>query len=458
MVDPASIAEKDIIFRAPVTSGKIYIREQSGYFQRIRRGLNLLLVGLFVLLPLLQFNQRQAILFDVSQQHLRFFNVSLYPQDLMVFGLLFILGAFALFYVSKKYGRIWCGFACPQTVWTLMYNWIERRIEGSANQSRQLDKQPASGIKVLKKVSKHLIWGALSLLTALVFMSYFIEAPTLYSSFFTFTASPLIQGWVWFFAGCTYINAVWIREKMCQHICPYSRFQSVMFDSATTLVTYDKQRGENRGPRKRNSRPEQLGDCVDCGLCVQVCPVGIDIREGLQYECINCGLCIDACDNTMDKFNYAHGLIKFEQAAKSKSSLVASLGYALAMCLTLSAIGTWALWRHDFEVSIIRDRHTLYRINNHGQVENTYTIKILNKSQQSKTYHLSTARLDGAVIEGSSKITVAAESHGTATIALATQHTPQQRQSQFEFVITDTKTHDTQHKTNLFYAGEGAWN
>ncbi len=387
-----------IIFKVPVAEKKIYIREQQGYFQRLRRGLNIILVALFAGLPWISWQGEQAILFDVGAQTLRFFSWVLYPQDLMIFVLLFSLAAFALFYITKKYGRVWCGFTCPQTVWTLMFNWIERRVEGTNHQSRALDNQPWFIKKSAIKGLKHLVWIVTASLTAMVFMSYFYPAYQLYTEVMTLSAPALISGWVLFFAVCTYVNAGWIREKMCQHMCPYARFQSVMFDAGTKLVTYDKHRGESRGPRKRGSNKNELGDCVDCKLCVQVCPVGIDIRDGLQYECINCGLCVDACNQVMDTFQYARNLIHFKAMKPQKVWNGALVLYGLAILGMLIGIWVWAVTRVDFEVNVARDRQQLYREHYSGLVENTFRINVLNKSNHTATYYLSISGLPVATV------------------------------------------------------------
>ena len=341
-MNPSYLSKENLIFKTSSLDDKIYIREQKGFFQRVRRGLSFILLALFILIPFIPYHGSQAVYFDIQQQQLHLFYLTLFPQDLFIFSLIFILAAFLLFYLTKLYGRVWCGFTCPQTIWLLMFNWIERRIEGTHHQSKSLDSQPFSLNKLLRKSIKHGIWITISILTALVFISYFVPVKQLYLPFFTLQASSLTVSWVLFFAVCTYINAGWLREKMCQHICPYSRFQSAMFDQSTKLVTYDNKRGENRGKRKRNHAKEQnMGDCVDCKLCIQVCPAGIDIRDGLQYECINCALCIDACDNTMEKFNYEKGLIAFSHEQKPKQGWRRHVGYASFGSLTLLAIFLW---------------------------------------------------------------------------------------------------------------------
>ncbi|WP_084144413.1 cytochrome c oxidase accessory protein CcoG [Ferrimonas kyonanensis] len=453
-VKPLPTSNQRIIFRSGVSEGKIYIREQQGRLQRIRRGLNVGLIGLFMLLPLLQYQGHQAILIDLAQQRLDLFSLSLFPQDLMIVALLFILAAFLLFTATKLYGRIWCGFSCPQTVWTLMFNWLERRVEGSHSHSRALDAQPWSGQKLAKKGVKHALWLALSLASGLTFVSYFVPVSELYPAFFSLDASLTVQAWVGFFTLCTYVNAGWLRDKVCQHICPYARFQSAMFDDNTRLLAYDAARGESRGPRKRGQKPSaSQGDCVDCDLCVQVCPVGIDIRDGLQYPCISCGLCIDACDQTMARFNYARGLIRFTSSRKGGRSVSGYLGYGVGVLLTVVAIMAWANARTSFEVNVIRDRQALYRINNQGFAENTYKFKALNKTQQPRTYGIIVQGVYGLSIEGEAYMTVAPGQHQTHVLTVALTEDAQKGQTPIRFVVVDVKTGEHLFRKSSFYAG-----
>lgn len=446
------IRQEDIIVCEPVGDNKIYIREETGRYQKIRRYLNVLLVALFIALPFLQYQGQQAILFDVGQQTLTLFKWVLYPQDLMIFALLFILAAFTLFLVTRHYGRVWCGFTCPQTVWTLGFNWIERRIEGTHNHSKALDKQTLSPRKFAVKSAKHTAWLATSLLTALVFMSYFYPATQLYREFLTFSAPALISGWTLFFAVCTYINAGWIREKMCTHMCPYSRFQAAMFDNSTSLVTYDKARGENRGPRKRNSPTHNLGDCVDCTLCVQVCPAGIDIRSGIQYECINCGLCIDACDKVMAKFGYASKLIRFARAGRTTGRRFTNYLYGMAIIAIVLAMAGWAFDRQDFEGAISRDRNTLYRENSAGRIENTYTLTLLNKSRISKQFAVTiTAPMDMRITQ-ISDIIVAPGEKRIVPFSVEAMRNPNKEMTHVSFDVIDKHTGSIEQHTVMFYA------
>ena len=448
------VRPEDVISVFPVEENKIYIREETGFYQKWRRYLNVLLIGIFILLPFVQYGGEQAILFDVGQQTFTFFAYVLYPQDLMIFALVFILAAFALFLVTRHYGRVWCGFTCPQTIWTLGFNWVERRIEGNHNQSRQLDSQAFNVKKATIKTAKHSVWIAISMLTATVFMSYFYPAITLYQELFTFSAPALITGWTLFFAGCTYINAGWIREKMCLHICPYSRFQAAMFDKNTSLVTYDSERGESRGPRKRNAERHGKGDCVDCKLCVQVCPAGIDIREGLQYACINCGLCVDACNKVMDKFNYKPNLIGFTRAGKDSGRHVTNWLYGVAIVVIVSAMFSWAYNRSDIEASIVRDRNVLYRENNAGHIENSYTLALLNKSRLTKVFELSIANSDSMTLSLTDPIIVLPGEKRMVTFSVEALIAPSKMQSEVEFAIRDKARDQTIIKPTLFFSSE----
>ncbi|MFC3031204.1 cytochrome c oxidase accessory protein CcoG [Pseudoalteromonas fenneropenaei] len=390
------IDKNSLIINPYHSEGHIYVREQKGYWQKIRRGLSWFLMILFIAIPWLNYQGQQAFLLDIGAQHFRVFGMTFLPQDLMILAWLFMAAAFALFFVTNWLGRVWCGFICPQTIWMLMFTWVEHRVEGTRNQRIKLDKADWSAEKLAKKSIKHGAWLVIAFLTATTFMTYFIPARNLYVELFAGTWSGLTWFWVGLFTLCTYGNAGWLREKMCTVACPYARFQSVMFDKDTKLVTYDAARGENRGPRKRkaNSGELGLGDCVDCNLCVEVCPAGIDIRNGLQYECINCGLCIDACNDTMSKFAYAPGLIRFssENSMIGKISRAANLkrvGYASLTLLTLGVMVVWLNLRMPIEVSVIRDRNALFRVDYTGLVENPYTLSIINKTQQPLHYQLS---------------------------------------------------------------------
>ncbi len=425
---------------------KIHIKEQKGHFQRLRTGTNTLLVLLFLLLPFINYQGRQAVLLDLAQQQFFFFGTSLFPQDFTILAWVFITAAFLLFFATVFWGRVWCGYLCPQTAWTFIFIWIETRIEGHKNRRHSLDKAPWSLNKLGKRLAKHSSWAAVSLLTGLAFVAYFVPARALYLDIFSLNASFWVGFWVALFAICTYLNAGWMREMMCLHCCPYSRFQSAMFDANTKTVTYDATRGESRGPRKRNQATE-LGDCVDCNLCVDVCPTGIDIRNGLQYECINCGACVDACDQTMDKFGYAKGLISYtsENQLKGNHSSVWDsgrfLGYGCAIIIMLIIIGVDIINRSEIQLNIIRDRQSLYRDSDqYGYIENSYQLRIRNKTQQTRHYQISIRGGNEYQLKNRSQVTIqAGEQRELPITVLAKQDKLTQAMANIAIQVTDLK-------------------
>ena len=405
---------------------QIYVRKVTGFFQRLRQKMNFVFLGVFALLPWLQYNGKQAILFDITEQRFNLWGLTLWPQDLTLLAWLCMFAAFLLFFVTTFLGRVWCGYLCPQTVWTFIFIWFEEKIEGTANQRKKLDSQKLDVNKFWRKALKHFCWVFFSILTALTFVGYFMPMQSVFIDFFTFEMSFTAAATVWFFTFCTYGNAGWMREIMCLHMCPYARFQSAMFDKDTVTVAYDYNRGENRGPRSRKQAPKDLGlgDCIDCNLCVQVCPTGIDIRNGLQYECINCGACIDACDGVMDKMNYSKGLIRYTTEHELKGHKVhfvrsKLIGYAVVLII-MSILLIWEISsREPVSLDIIRDRTELARENFNGEIENTYTLKILNKSQTNNTYRLSVKGINNAKWIGKQEIIVKAASVYTLPISIA---------------------------------------
>ncbi|MGB5445895.1 MAG: cytochrome c oxidase accessory protein CcoG [Psychromonas sp.] len=407
-------------------SKRIYVRAVYGFYQALRRYTGWGLIVLFMALPMIRWNGHQAILFDIADQQYHIFNMTLFPQDLTLLAWIFIIAAFALFFFTTYLGRVWCGYTCPQTVWTFIFIWFEERLEGSANKRKRLDQMPWSVDKVWRKTAKHAGWIAVSLLTGLAFSSYFVPVNELYADFFTFNAGFATSACVLFFAAATYINAGWMRSIVCLHMCPYARFQSAMFDKDTFIVGYDSQRGEARGPRRRKDSPKELGlgDCIDCDLCVQVCPTGIDIRNGLQYECINCGACIDACDQTMDKMGYPRGLISYttEQKLAGKKTKVLRpkiIGYGALLLIMVAMLTVNIVNLSSAEMEILRDRNALYRENSEGLIENTYTLKILNKTIKTQTYDLSFSGLEGAQLIGPEQIIIKSGEVLTQPIAIA---------------------------------------
>lgn len=425
-------------------NGKIYVRKSQGAYQKLRRYGGWFLMLLFALLPWISYDGRQAILFDLGKQQFLFFGATFFPQDLTLLALIFVIAAFGLFLLTTFLGRVWCGYLCPQTVWTFIFIWFEEKLEGSANKRRKQDNNKYSSHLIVRKTLKHIAWWAVSIITGLIFVGYFIPIKELSIEFFTFELGFLPAFWVWFFAACTYGNAGWMRAIMCLHMCPYARFQSVMFDKDTYIVGYDTQRGEQRGPRSlKQKKPDNLGDCIDCNLCVQVCPTGIDIRNGLQYECINCGACIDACDNTMERMGYAKGLISYTtehklSGNKTKIMRPKLVGYGIALTLMVGFFVTQVITTDPVNMSVLRDRNQMYRVDNHGWIENTYTLKILNKTQQTQTYHINVDGLNNVKWYGSKVITVLPGRLISQPLSLAVD--PDELTSpimKFEFIISD---------------------
>jgi cytochrome c oxidase accessory protein FixG len=291
----------------------IHPREIKGRYASLRWLCVWLTQLVFYGLPWLTWNNRQAVLFDLGARKFYIFGIVLWPQDFIYLAALLIICAYSLFLVTALAGRVWCGFACPQTVYTEIFLWIERKIEGPRSARIRLAKQPWSADKIARKSAKHTAWGAVALWTGFTFVAYFTPAHALLKEVADLTLGPWEWFWILFYSFATYGNAGWMREQVCKYMCPYARFQSSMFDKDTLIITYDKERGEPRGARTAKTEvvAKPLGDCIDCSMCVQVCPTGIDIRKGLQYECIGCAACIDACNSVMDKVDLPRGLIRY---------------------------------------------------------------------------------------------------------------------------------------------------
>ncbi|GAA6183582.1 cytochrome c oxidase accessory protein CcoG [Aliiglaciecola sp. NS0011-25] len=432
---------------------RIYVRAVEGTLETFRRFFGLIFLGIFALIPWIQFNSHQAVLFDIGAQRFNIFGLTLWPQDLTLLAWILIIGAFALFFVTTFAGRVWCGFMCPQTTWTFIYIWFEEKIEGARNKRIKLDQREMDFDKFWRKALKHFAWVSVALLTALTFVGYFTPINQLFIDFFTFDVSFWAGFSVIFFTVCTYGNAGWMREIMCTHICPYARFQSAMFDKDTFTVAYNPTRGEKRGPRSRKTSHEEIkqkgiGDCIDCNLCVQVCPTGIDIRNGLQYECINCGACVDACNGVMEKMNYPKGLISFTSehelaGGKTKIFRPKLIGYAIVLFIMTSLLAYEIIARVPLEVDIIRDRNSLFRETNDGLIENVYTLKVLNKSQAEHTYKIDVVGLEGNKYIGPTQVTVAGGEVLNLPISIAIDpYALDETVTEFQFKVTSTDSDD----------------
>jgi len=386
---------------------KVYPRSISGFFARWRWLMVFLTQLVFYGLPWLEWGQRQMVLFDLGARRFYIFGLVLYPQDFIYLTGLLIISALSLFLFTAVAGRLWCGFACPQTVYTEIFMWIEHKIEGDRSARLRLDGSPWTFEKIWKKSLKQFIWVFFSLWTGFTFVGYFVPIRELGAELLALQGTWQIF-WVIFYGFATYGNAGFLREQVCKYMCPYARFQSAMFDPDTLIVTYDAARGEQRGPRVKTAdyKAKGLGDCIDCTLCVQVCPTGIDIRNGLQYECIGCGLCVDACNSVMDKTHYPRGLIRFStQNAVAKGWSTSQIwGHVLrprvliytailvALCVAMLAS---LVVRTPLKVDVVRDRAALSRIVAGGKLENIYRLQIMNATEAPQRYRIGARGLEG---------------------------------------------------------------
>ena len=386
---------------------KIYPREISGRFERLSRLATVVLLGLFYAVPWIPWAERQAVLFDLPARKFYIFGLTLWPQDFPFLALLLMILAYSLFFFTAIGGRLWCGFACPQTVWTEIFIWMEQLTEGTRSQRMKLDKAPWSFNKFRRKFSKQFLWIAFSLWTGFTFVGYFQPIRELGADILALSVGGWTLFWGLFYGFATYGNAGYMREQVCKYMCPYARFQSAMFDNDTLIISYDEERGEPRGSRKRTEdhKEKGLGDCIDCQLCVQVCPTGIDIREGLQYECIACAACIDACDSIMDRMGYPRGLVRYttENALNHKKSRLLRprvLIYASLLVILVAILVTSLATRTPAILDVIRDRNTLYREVGSDTIENIYTLKIINQSPDAREFRLAVSGVDSISLDG----------------------------------------------------------
>jgi len=390
---------------------KIYARAVSGLFATWRWSLVWFTQLLFYGLPWLEWNSRQAVLFDLGARRFYIGPLVLYPQDFIFLTGILIISAYALFLFTAVAGRLWCGYACPQTVYTEIYMWVEKQIEGDRIARMKLDDGPWTFNKVWRKTAKQVAWIAIGLWTGFTFVGYFTPIKALAASAATLGFGPWEWFWVLFYGFATYGNAGFMREQVCKYMCPYARFQSAMFDKDTLIISYDTERGEPRGSRSRKADPAKLGlgSCIDCGLCVQVCPTGIDIRKGLQYECIGCAACIDVCDGVMDKMGYPRGLVRYDTQNGLAQHLSARqrlarifrprvLVYTAILGIILLAFFIALAMRHPFKVDVVRDRASLARLVDDGQIENIYRLQIMNATEQPQRYRVTVQGLPGIVL------------------------------------------------------------
>ena len=398
---------------------KVYPRAIDGVFNRWRWVMVWITQLVFYGLPWLQWGERQMVLFDLEARRFYLFGLVLYPQDFIYLTGLLIISALSLFLFTAVAGRLWCGFTCPQTVYTEIFMWLENRIEGERSTRMRLDKAPwTSWEKIWRKSAKQLAWVAVALWTGFTFVGFFVPIRALGSEILALQGSWQIF-WMLFYAFATYGFAGHMREQVCKYMCPYARFQSAMFDKDTLIVTYDSARGEPRGARSKKVDPKAagLGDCIDCSLCVQVCPTGIDIRNGLQYECIGCGLCVDACNSVMDKVNYPRGLIRFatqnamtqhwgraeivRRVLRPRVLFYSSVlvGLSVAMLVSMAT-------RVPLKVDVVRDRAALSRMVAGGKLENIYRLQIMNATEATQRYRIGATGLEGLKVASDPEVEI----------------------------------------------------
>jgi cytochrome c oxidase accessory protein FixG len=391
---------------------KIYARAVTGWFAAWRWALVWATQLLFYGLPWLEWNARQAVLFDLGARRFYIFGLVLYPQDFIYLTGLLVVSAYTLFLFTAVAGRLWCGYACPQTVYTELFMWIERQLEGDRMRRMKLDAGPWGVEKLLRKGTKQLVWLALGLWTGFTFVGYFTPIRELSSSAVALGLGPWEWFWVLFYGFATYGNAGYMREQVCKYMCPYARFQGAMFDKDTLIISYDAERGEPRGARGRKTDlvTAQLGSCIDCGLCVQVCPTGIDIRKGQQYECIGCAACIDVCNTVMDKMQYPRGLVRYDtqngmQQHLSRGAVLRRLfrprvlAYTVVLLLICAGLATSLALRSSFRVDVVRDRGMLARTVDDGWVENVYRLQLMNATESTQRFRIAATGLPGLAVQ-----------------------------------------------------------
>ena len=466
-----TIPVQEVVLSLYKSEDKIYARSVSGLFDRWRWVMVWATQLFFYGVPWLQWDGRQAMLFDLDDKRFYIFGLILQPQDLIYLTFLLIISALSLFLFTAVAGRLWCGYTCPQTVYTEIFMWIENKIEGDRLARIKLDQNGWTRRKVTRKTLKHTAWILFALWTGFTFVGYFTPIRALLANVQMLSLSGWETFWVLFYGFATYGNAGFMREQVCKYMCPYARFQSAMFDDDTLVVTYDEARGEPRGARskKADEHANGMGSCIDCNICVQVCPTGIDIRKGLQYECIGCGACIDACDDVMDKMGYAKGLIKYttqngmvnqwsraqilQRLFRPRILLYTTILAALSLGMLISLY-----YKSDFRVDVLRDRGVMARMTKDGKIENVYNLKLVNDSEAVRNYQLQVTGLDGITVHlaedrGDQSVLTAFKPFETRNVIVELQlpdgaATPGSHKVMFE--VTELQTHAVVKEKSVF--------
>ena len=440
---------------------KIYPKRVWGKYRKLKWLAMIITLGIYYLTPFLRWNRGpnapdQAVLIDLNNAKAYWFWIEIWPQEVYILTGILILAAIGLFFVTSMFGRVWCGYFCPQTVWTDLFVWVERIVQGDRNARKKLHDSKWTFDKIKKIGLTHFIWLVIAWATAGSFVLYFNDAPTLVRSFFEFNVSPTVFAFIIGLTFSTYLMAGFAREQVCTYMCPYARFQSAMFDKDTLIIGYDEKRGEPRGKHKKGDSWENRGHCIDCTACVQVCPMGIDIRDGLQMECIACGLCVDACNNIMDKVDLPRGLIRYDtsnhMAAEVKGGkekfkfLRIRTFYYVAI---LSIVGFTMLYslitRSELELHVLHDRNPVFVQLSNGEIRNGYVLKILNKTHDNNTYKISVSGIDNPKIDvkgagrmNKNSLYVPADSVGSYHLYLSANLEPSKRRDIIFTLVDET--------------------
>lgn len=449
---------------------KIYPKKVSGKYRTLKWIAMTVTLGIYYLAPFLRWDRGpnapdQAILIDLSAPRAYWFWIEVWPQEIYIFTGILIFAAIALFFVTSMFGRVWCGYVCPQTVWTDLFVWVERIVQGDRNARKKLHEGRWTFEKIRKIAITHFIWLVIAWCTAGSFVLYFTDAPTLVRSFFEFDVSPTILGFIGGLTFSTYLMAGFAREQVCTYMCPYARFQSAMFDRDTLVIGYDERRGEQRGKHKKGESWDDRGHCIDCTACVQVCPTGIDIRNGLQMECIACGLCVDACNDVMDKIDLPRGLIRYDTInhmeaevkggdEKFKFLRPRTFYYSFIIVLVSSIMLASLIMRSSLELHVLHDRNPLFVQLSSGEIRNGYVIKILNKTHEHRSYKLTLDGVENASIKvkaagdvGADNLYVPADSVGTYHVFVSAPVSPGSPRDMV-FTLSDDELSD-EYKTTF---------
>ena len=460
---------------------RVYPRRVHGIARDVKWAILAICLTIYYLLPWLRWDRgegrpNQALLLDISHERFYIFGLTLWPQDIYLLTGALILGAVSLFLVTSLVGRAWCGYTCPQTVWTDLFMLVERRIEGDRNERMRRDAQPASFNKIWRKILKHGVWVAIAFWTGGAWIMYYVDAPTVTRQFWTGTASAQVYFFTALFTLSTYLLAGWAREQVCTYRCPWPRFQASMLDEQSFIVTYQAWRGEPRGHGRRDPDQAKLGDCVDCSACVNVCPTGVDIRNGVQLACIGCGLCVDACNEVMERTNQPKWLITWDTLARQKARAAGlpapvrllrprTFIYLGALTLVVAGMVTALLTRQTLQLTVQHDRAPLFVMVKDGALRNGYTLSFVNKTQQERIWRVSVSGLQQASI---APVEDSADRAAAVTFTAAADHVTDMRVMVFgrpdklvngtqtvRFVLSDIKTGETMTQESMFM-GPGA--